>query len=528
MDVLASVIFTQLHTNIDSSYSVCTTDMLGLTLVLTGLALVILCWFLGTLKRCPGPNMPGPSGPPYIGSTLQIDRKAPHKTFQEWSKRYGPIYKFQAMGQYIVVLGSHEIITKALSKSGYDFATRPYGYRLHTLTDGGRGVGFGYFSPALVLMRNIALRELKMQSGTNADAQHAMDALNGELMDTLRASQGETYNPRKDIRNFVLKSIFHVVAGENTSYNDERYAIIQDYEEMTEKLNGLEGEGKQLDMFPWLRWFGHPAYAKVKHLLKVSESLWVTQRSKLMETLDQHSAPGVMHEMLVAQGRVFDDENKPVLHDIDLKRTFIALFIAGIANLSTSMQVVMNNLAYHATIQQQIYAEIQKTFDGKVSVGQCRDGKLPYTRAFLFELLRHSALAPFGLPRAAISDVEFEGYNIPKGTMVLTNLWHLHHDDTFWDDSYAFKPERFLDCDGQLVPSNHPNRKHILPFGNGHRSCLGENYTMVRMLLFICSLVQNFEIQAVNTERDPCDPRTFTAGLALHPGPCKLRILPRT
>ena len=42
---------------------------------------------------------------------------------------------------------------------------------------------------------------------------------------------------------------------------------------------------------------------------------------------------------------------------------------------------------------------------------------------------------------------------------VWANVWDLHHNEEYWTDPYEFIPERFLDEEGKLVPSDHINRK---------------------------------------------------------------------
>lgn len=58
--------------------------------------------------------------------------------------------------------------------------------------------------------------------------------------------------------------------------------------------------------------------------------------------------------------------------------------------------------------------------------------------------------------------LEFRGYTIPKGTVVLPNLWSVHRDPALWEDPDTFKPERFLDDEGKLL-----RKEFYIPFGIG-------------------------------------------------------------
>lgn len=64
-----------------------------------------------------------------------------------------------------------------------------------------------------------------------------------------------------------------------------------------------------------------------------------------------------------------------------------------------------------------------------------------------------------------ISVTEFMGFTIPKGTVVLPNLWSVHRDPTEWDDPDSFDPARFLDEEGTLL-----RKECFIPFGIGRLS----------------------------------------------------------
>lgn len=50
---------------------------------------------------------------------------------------------------------------------------------------------------------------------------------------------------------------------------------------------------------------------------------------------------------------------------------------------------------------------------------------LPYIEAIVKELVRWHVVAPIGVPHASIYDDEYEGYFIPKGSVVIYNSWYV-------------------------------------------------------------------------------------------------------
>ena len=81
--------------------------------------------------------------------------------------------------------------------------------------------------------------------------------------------------------------------------------------------------------------------------------------------------------------------------------------------------------------------------------------------------------APLGVPREAVEDIEIGGYLVPKGAMAIFDLDSVHHDPTIWgSDANEFKPERWIDEEGQLRSFDG-----FMPFGLGRfrKFCLTTN-----------------------------------------------------
>lgn len=96
--------------------------------------------------------------------------------------------------------------------------------------------------------------------------------------------------------------------------------------------------------------------------------------------------------------------------------------------------------------------------------------RMPYVEAVLHEVLRFCNVVPLGIFRATSQDAVVRGYTIPKGTMVITNLYSVHFDEKYWSDPSIFCPERFLDCNGKFV-----RHEAFLPFSIGKRQIFGNS-----------------------------------------------------
>ena len=86
---------------------------------------------------------------------------------------------------------------------------------------------------------------------------------------------------------------------------------------------------------------------------------------------------------------------------------------------------------------------------------------MPYTDAVITEVLRLRPPVPLAMPHATIAEVEICGKRMPKGTALLPNLYHAHHDPNHWEQPAKFDPERFLGTSGKA------NLELWIPFGVG-------------------------------------------------------------
>ena len=79
-----------------------------------------------------------------------------------------------------------------------------------------------------------------------------------------------------------------------------------------------------------------------------------------------------------------------------------------------------------------LYPEVQRKaqaeLDAVVGPGRFPEpedlDQLPYVSAVIKEALRWHHPAPLGLPHVSTADDEFSGYFIPKGSVVIVNVWY--------------------------------------------------------------------------------------------------------
>ncbi|XP_055955296.1 steroid 17-alpha-hydroxylase/17,20 lyase-like [Patella vulgata] len=184
-----------------------------------------------------------------------------------------------------------------------------------------------------------------------------------------------------------------------------------------------------------------------------------------------------------------DPTLESVITNRHITQTVKDIFLAGVDTTRQTMTWTILLLVTHPEIQKKVQAELDQVLDaGQAPTLRDRD-RLPYTEAVLHESMRLCPVVPVGIPHTTRCDTTIGEYEIPKGTMVMINHWALHNDPEVWKDPDVFRPERFMDEDGNLAPKT----MSWLPFSAGRRNCLGETIARPEMHLILALLLRNME-----------------------------------
>ncbi|GLT98477.1 hypothetical protein SLE2022_159810 [Rubroshorea leprosula] len=93
-------------------------------------------------------------------------------------------------------------------------------------------------------------------------------------------------------------------------------------------------------------------------------------------------------------------------------------------------------------------------------------------------------------------DAELGGYMIPRGTELLIPILAIHHDQAIWgNDANEFNPGRF--SEGVTRAAKHP--VGFIPFGLGHRMCVGRNLAILEAKLTLAIILQRFSFRLAPT-----------------------------
>jgi cytochrome P450 len=94
------------------------------------------------------------------------------------------------------------------------------------------------------------------------------------------------------------------------------------------------------------------------------------------------------------------------------------------------------------------------------------------------------------------------GYTLPEGAFVLPAILAIHHRDNLYPEPFAFRPERFLEGQGEGYA--------WIPFGGGVRRCLGASFAQFEMRVVLATVLERTELHAAARRAEKLRPRNIT------------------
>lgn len=141
------------------------------------------------------------------------------------------------------------------------------------------------------------------------------------------------------------------------------------------------------------------------------------------------------------------------------------------------------------------------------------------------EVFRWQQVAPFAIPHRLMEDDVYNGYFLPKNSIILGNAWAILHDDRLFPDPFTFKPERFTD------PNVDPRVPAAVDyaFGFGRRVCPGRWMAHSLVFIVVASVLSTFRIERAVRDGRAIEPSgAYTPGILASPEKFECTIKPRS
>ena len=427
---------------------------------------------------------PGPRGLPLVGY-LPFFGKEPPVTFMEMRKTYGDVVSIRMGSWPAIVINGREAIREALVTKGDDFSGRP-AFTTALMLNDGRNFAFSAFGAIWKMHRKIVSNV--MYNFTNARNNPIEDIIRSDANTVIQEflqHEGKPFCPLMSLEVAGSSMVYQLCYGRNQNIReDEGFMKVLDGSREFQKFTGT---GNPVDVMPWLRYVLPSKVTKFVELITQG----IQNRAEKVEEHEADFDSDCLRDLtdgLIHAGNTLSAEEKAV--GLDRRRVIESLdtvFGAGGGTVSTTLQWFVALMAAHPHVQEKLFQQIDDV------IGQARDvslsdrPQLPLVEATIYEVFRYSGAVPFTLPHATTCDTTLQGYDIPEGTVVLVNLYSICMDKELWGDPETFRPERFLDGEGEL---DRGLVEQVSTFSLGRRRCVGEFLAKMELFVFVTTLIQ--------------------------------------
>ncbi|KAL6263135.1 hypothetical protein P5V15_005936 [Pogonomyrmex californicus] len=473
---------------------------------LFGLLLILLLIYVLRKNRKTFQLPPGPSGIPIVGYLPWIDAKCPYLTLTELTKKYGPICGLQMGSIYTVLLSDPQLVRQALAKDV--FAGRAPLYLTHGImqgygivcAEGDRWRDQRKFVAGC--LKNFGMVKL---SGTKRDRmeERILAAVNESISRLKKLPMEGGIDPLETLHHCLGNLMNDLVFGKVYENHDEVWKYLRYLQEEGVKHIGVAGP---LNFLPFLRFL--PRYKKIMTLLIGGKIKTHQIYQKIID--DYRARPEKTDNFLAAFNEAMSKADNEYYTQQQYYHLLADLYGAGVDTTLATFRWILLFMALYPDEQKKIQNEMNELLGQKQPILEDRP-LLIRLEAAILESQRLRSITPVGIPHGAIEDTQLNGYDIPKGTMIIPLQWAIHTNPMYWDDPLSYKPERFITEDGSIVKP-----KAFLPYQMGKRMCVGDELAKMILFLFTARFLHSFIISV------PLDTQLDMEGI------CGLTLVPKS
>jgi len=475
--------------------------------VVVTLAALVSISFVKSRRSSPLP--PGPSGWPLIGNILDMPTREGWKTFARWGEKYGAMTYVNLLGQPMVILNSRQLATEMLEKKSTIYSDRP------ELTLLGKMVGWDHITS--LLPHGAEHRETRRMFAPALGSRSAIANLRPLMEDQISRFLPRMLEHPSGVVEQILKTVAGTILLITYGYQprEENDPLVQAVKGPMHEFSMASTFGAfWVDVFPLLKYV--PAWmpgATWKRAVSSWSEEFRTLRDEPFNYVKEQMAAGTAGpSFTIANLADGVSAEKEVL----IKQAAASLYAGGEDSshsaISSFFLAIMSNPEALRKAREEIDTVIG---NDRIPVLEDRDS-LPYVNALVSEVYRWNPPVPLGMPHRLVQDDIHAGYHLPKGTVVVANIWNFLHDPEVYEDPFAFNPDRYFQR-GSKGPE--PDPREVL-WGFGRRVCPGQHLADACIFLAIMKSVAVFDIaRPVINGVEVESPFEFTTGTVSHPQP---------
>ncbi|KAI0058112.1 cytochrome P450 [Artomyces pyxidatus] len=453
--------------------------------------LFIVVWRAITVKS----RLPLPPGPPQefiYGNWHQMPISHSWRTYAAWAQKCGPLVYLRVFTHHMIVLNTASSATELLDMRSATYSDRPYSTMKYEIASRALSV----FTITSSHPRFRRYRRI-LHTGLSQAATQSYNALLEDEVRTLaRGLRDSPSDLVKHVRRNAGAVIMKLTYGWTVKEVDDYFVRLM--KEGFEMSRQVSTPGRWLvDVFPVLQyvpaWFPGAGFQRIGKAL--GEGMNRTERIPFEWTKSQMASEKFTESFTSRHLRPSDGHTVDAEEEDIIKWCSAALYAGG-ADTTVS---ALTSFFYAMTLNPDIQARAQEEVDAHMETEHCLPRisdlpYLPYVQALVKEVLRWAPVAPLGLPHRVIEDDVYMGYRIPKGTIMVPNIWlvpNIMRDPDCYPDPFKFDPGRFITDSGKDVVQPDPRK---FAFGFGRRICPGAHFAEVSLQISIATILRLYSV----------------------------------
>ncbi|KAL5530920.1 hypothetical protein ACEPAG_3796 [Sanghuangporus baumii] len=483
-------------------------------------ALTFVAYCLKNLSSKHSGLPPGPKGKWIVGNAADVFAPYQWIKFMNWSKLFGDIIYLTVLGRPVIILNKFEDARELMDRRGALYSDRPpMTYIVDMLKV--RSPTFMPYGDDWRTHRRLIQQYLNVRSVT---AFHSLQTrCVHELLEDLAAQPDAFW---KHVKRFAASAILSATYGYRVTRGDDPLIKLNTHSERAIIALGPPGS-TLVDFFPFLRYF--PSFIPGVSFKKVADAARVALRSMCdlpYEMVKEQRAAGTAESSLLS--RMLDDAERQGAQDETrlavIKNVCGAMYRAGVATTSATLYVFILAMVRHPDVVRKAQQQIDSVTGGERLPAFEDQASISYITCIMKECLRWAPPFPLGLSHRVMEDNDFEGKFIPKGSIIMPNIWKMMHDERNYSNPEKFYPDRFM------LPSSQILDPAAAVFGFGRRICPGRHFAEADLWLAMASILAVFDIlPAVDERGTEILPKVeFVPGINSFPKEFTCRFVPRS
>ncbi len=480
--------------------------------IITSLFLASFVWyFVRTyLERRSLP--PGPFPYPLIGNIPQLDFSSSNP-FKKLRQKYGDIFTVTLI-QNIVIVNTASLAREARIDNAVVGKSRESVYPFNIIV-GSNDVIFADYGASYLFRKRVFKTAMHVfGAGINKAQERGGHAVKC-VLEKIEFLNGKPFSPKELIASAILIQLWQWLTSEKVSLDDPILKLLLKYGEICAQTSYEDSHF--LQKIPFHSYLPTKFNRNLKRATDIRSTIFPPLFQSHMETYTPDVIRDMTDSFISAYKKEMAKETSKDIGSInDIPQLMSDVTFAGSDTTSSSMAWFILYMVLYPDIQKKIHDELDRVI-GEEDLPRWQEvNNMPYLQATICEVMRRSTPVAVTVSNA-IRDITLGGFHVPKGTSVLFDLTQIHHDEREWPQPEEFKPERFLDDEGNFVGWNRFNS--LLPFGLGRRECGGIAFAKIMLFTFAATLLHRFRFEvpegAEKPNEEPCrlvlvsSPRNF-------------------